>query len=85
MLTIGRVEILAEPACGGHRLGAPATEDEVREMAREILRLKVKEATLARAIGRLEGALDEYRKTAKTIADAAFVTTELNSEEDRGG
>jgi hypothetical protein len=35
-----RLEILAEPTAGGRRIGAPATEDEVRLMARELLALR---------------------------------------------
>lgn len=74
MLTIGRVEILAESEAGGHRIGAPATADEVRELAREFLRLKVENAVLSNAIGRIEGATDEHRKAVKIIADSAFAT-----------
>lgn len=39
MLTQERIAVLAEPLAGGHRIGAPATHDEVRDMARELLLL----------------------------------------------
>lgn len=41
-LDVRRLEILAEPAVWGRRIGAPATDDEVRAMAAELLELRAR-------------------------------------------
>lgn len=39
-LAQGRVEVLAEDPAGGHAIGAPATREEERALAREVLRFR---------------------------------------------
>lgn len=55
-----RLEILAEPAVWGHRIGAPATEAEVRAMAAELLELRAWLEESLGSIPRPDEELDDH-------------------------
>jgi hypothetical protein len=62
-ITRARLEVLAEEPAAGHRIGAPPTDAEVRELARRVIELESRQArkgALMRAL--VDATLDAGRK-----------------------